>query len=452
MTGVVPRGGGASGRPGTPGGTGAAGVTGGGARPGAPTRRVAPPPGQIPSRLTAVEWPTLPRRWVVSILPHEVPELAREIIAAIRAEIPEYRRAMDGPYGRQTRKGVEQALTAFMNQLLSGRSSPELDDVFRTLGRLEAQEGRSHDVLLAAYRIGSMVAWRRLTAMLPRAPLPPETVAELATTLFSFMDRLAGLSAQGYQEAQLARGTQAERLRARLAKMLLDQPATPMEAIASLADRVGWTLPELVQVIEVRSAGGRDVRALFGPDVLAHSDPPSPVLVVPAPVPADVVDGLRGLSAHEGDDDLRVTIGSAVVLSDAPRSLQWAQLASRLRLSGLIPDDVVVQCDDHLPTLLVLSNPAVADLLVRRRLGPLVGLSPAKRLKYARLLSAWLERGGSQADVAESLGLHRQTAHYQFARLSAMFGEALSDRNARVETLLALRGALLQWEAEAVEE
>ena len=414
----------------------------------APRRPIAPAP-QIPDRLTAVEWPTLPRLWTASILPGELPSLTREIVGAIRTEIPEYRRAMDGVLGRSTRRGVEQALAAFLLQVVSGRTTAEHDDVFRSLGRMEALEGRPHDVLQAAYRVGSMVAWRRITALQERAPLPPDTVARLAAALFAFIDRLAGLSAQGYQEAQLTKASQAERLRVRLAKMLLDQPATSAEGIESLADRIGWDLPDRVQVVELRDAGHLelDLATAFGREVLSYTVESTPVLIAPAPLAPEVLDTLRTL-----DDHVRVLVGPPLPLAEAARSLQWAQLADRLRLSDVLPDDMMLQAEDHLPTLLVMAQPAVADLLVARRLAPLVCLSAAKRLKYARLLSAWLERGGSQADIADSLGLHRQTAHYQFARLSALLGDALQDRHARVEMLLALRAVLPQWEAEVAVE
>ena len=72
-----------------------------------------------------------------------------------------------------------------------------------------------------------------------------------------------------------------------------------------------------------------------------------------------------------------------------------------------------------------------------------------RRLKFARLLAAWLEYGGSQAELAQTMQAHRQTVHYRIGRLQAMFGDQLADRDARVELLLALRWVLPQWEREA---
>jgi DNA-binding PucR family transcriptional regulator len=108
----------------------------------------------------------------------------------------------------------------------------------------------------------------------------------------------------------------------------------------------------------------------------------------------------------------------------------------------------VTFCDENLPTLLVHAEPAVTELLVARRLQPLLALSGARRLKFGRLLSAWLECGGSQAELAESMSTHRQTLHYRVGRLQAMFGAQLRDPDARVEILLALRAVLPSWEKE----
>ncbi|MDQ2957804.1 MAG: helix-turn-helix domain-containing protein, partial [Actinomycetota bacterium] len=132
-------------------------------------------------------------------------------------------------------------------------------------------------------------------------------------------------------------------------------------------------------------------------------------------------------------------------LSQAPTSLRWAQLAGRLSSARLLEPTGVIFCEDHLPLLLLHSEKALHDQLIRRRLGPLLALSPVKRAKYATLLSAWLELGCSQGELAGILGVHRQTVHYQVGRLHAMFGEQLRDRTARVELLLALRAALPDW-------
>src|SRR5918999_5165550 len=91
-----------------------------------------------------------------------LPGLADEMIAAIAEEVPGYARAMEGEFGRLVRFGVEVALNRFVDLL----ADPEPDaagsrSTYVDLGRGEFHAGRSLDALLAAYRVGARLAWRR---------------------------------------------------------------------------------------------------------------------------------------------------------------------------------------------------------------------------------------------------------------------------------------------------
>src|SRR5258708_35649015 len=103
--------------------------------------RVGKPPVMRPSQLAAIMRP-------------ELPDLARDIIAEIRARIPEYARPMGGPYGQALRMGVQQALSSFFDSVADPSAPHEQrDSMCRRLGQFEAQEGRSLDSLQAGYRI-----------------------------------------------------------------------------------------------------------------------------------------------------------------------------------------------------------------------------------------------------------------------------------------------------------
>ena len=405
-----------------------------------------------PSPLTEIEWPRLPRHWREKLVPAELPGLTREIVATILDQIPEYRRSVDGPTGKATRRGVEEALTTFVSQITqTGELSAAHLELFRGLGRGEALEGRGHDALQSAYRIGSKIAWRRIIKINELSPLPPSTVARLAAAVFGFVDHLAAISAEGFAEGQL-QGIELDGLRrVRLLQLLLDQPATPAGAIAELAESLDWLLPTEIAMIEVGQAerlADRELvdlaRAGFGSAALAGRVAAGVVIAVPG-----TPDSSNELEPLVKACDVTLRIGCTVPLVQAATSARWAQLAERLVRAEVLPAAPVTWCADHLPQLLLHSEPALHAQLVHRRLGPLVELSDAKRLKYARLLSAWLEYGCTQAELAAILQVHRQTVHYQFARLTAMFGDQLRDRTARVELLLALRAALPEWETSA---
>lgn len=371
----------------------------------------------------------LPRRWLDTVLPAELPVMAREIIRRIRADIPEYRRAMDGPYGRSIRASVERALIGFMTQFFrTGALSPESEQFFRDLGRAEAREGRAHDVLQSAFRAGSLAAWHRIVIACEREPLPARLVGPLAEAIFVFADRLARLSSEGYAAAQNDDEGVTARQRARLARMIVTQADVAPEALAEAAALAGWPIPERVSVLDVPGVLGCDL----GPDALVDGE--QHLAVLPAPIDLTALPSAR------------MSVGCAVPFADAAHSLRWARLASRLREEGVLADVSPIVCDDHVPALLLHGEPAMVDLLVERRLGPLLALPPARRIKFARLLSAWLENGGSQAELAGLLATHRQTLHYRVGRLQAMFGPQLQDPDARVEIMLALRAVLPDWE------
>src|SRR5918996_6620672 len=92
-----------------------------------------------------------------------LPEVGDEIIAAIRESVPEYARPLEGSFGRGVRSGVGAALTRFVNDIERPGADPERwRQVYFELGRGELRQGRTLESLLAAYRVGARVAWRRI--------------------------------------------------------------------------------------------------------------------------------------------------------------------------------------------------------------------------------------------------------------------------------------------------
>jgi hypothetical protein len=385
----------------------------------------------------------LPRRWIETVLPAELPQIAREISRRIQSDIPDYRWAAEGEHVHMLRESTEKAVLTFVTQIFrTGELTAEAEEFFRSRGRIEATEGRPLEALLAAFRLGSLVAWRRIVAATERDPLPSDVVGRLADLLFSFGDQLARLASEGFADAGNDVDAHA-RLRTRLVRMILGQPAAPADSLSELAARTGWAMPERVLVLEFDGVVDPHTLAALGPEALVDHDQAKPIAVLPAPMDAEAV------TAALTRIDARAVAGCTVALSDAPKSLRWARLAGRLRDDGVLSRTRLTVCDDNTPTLLMHAEPSVGDVLVERRLGPLAALPLPRRLKFAQLLAAWLEYGGSQADLAHTMQAHRQTVHYRIGRLQAMFGAQLADRDARVELLLALRWVLPQWEREA---
>src|SRR6059036_3190097 len=112
-----------------------------------------------------------------AVLRPALPGVGEAILAAIRSEVPEYARPLTGAFGRDVRRGVEVALRRFVDGLDRPRGASDRErEVYVALGRGEARAGRSLDALLAAYRVGARVSWRRVVEAGTAGGLSPETL------------------------------------------------------------------------------------------------------------------------------------------------------------------------------------------------------------------------------------------------------------------------------------
>src|SRR4051794_41879649 len=74
-------------------------------------------------------------------------------------------------------------------------------DLYVGLGRGEMRAGRSLDALLAAYRLGARVAWRRLAAAGEGGRVAPGTRFTLPVGVFAFLFGVFADSILGYLRA-----------------------------------------------------------------------------------------------------------------------------------------------------------------------------------------------------------------------------------------------------------
>jgi DNA-binding CsgD family transcriptional regulator len=396
---------------------------------------------------------------LAAVLRPELPSLAEEIILALRDKIPEYARPMDGPYGQIMRTGVEQALTSFVD-LVADPATASLahrDEVARMLGQHEAEEGRSLDSLQAAYRIGAHIAWQRAMAVGRTAKLSSAVMSMLADALFGYMNELAELSFQGYREARAATAEEQQVVRRRLLQRILDrdQPI-PYRALASIADDASWPLPEQATAIAVQARGAvspASPEELAGPADLAS--PAGPAEPVPLPAESDVLASLDEGQPHmliPGEmgagreaallarlGTRRAAIGLTVPLADTADSLRWARQALALAESGAIDAGQIVHCEDHLLTLWLMSDSALAEQVSRRQLGALEGLTPRQRERLTETFGAWLETRGTAAEIADRLQVHPQTVRYRIRQLERTLGDQFGDPDTRFAMEMVLR-------------
>src|SRR5215217_1841566 len=138
-----------------------------------------------------------------AVLRPVLPKLADETIAAIAREVPDYERAMVGEFGQIVRLGVEVAFNRFVDLIADpSAGAGEARETYVNLGRGEYHSGRSLDALLAAYRVGARLAWRRFVEAGVAGGLSPPAIYALGEAIFAYIDELSAESAEGYAEEQ----------------------------------------------------------------------------------------------------------------------------------------------------------------------------------------------------------------------------------------------------------
>ncbi|MCW2614957.1 MAG: CdaR family transcriptional regulator [Frankiales bacterium] len=379
--------------------------------------------------VSSTPWQDLPPEMSRALRPH-LQAVVAEIVAVLPGEVPDYARPIEGTFGEGLRLGVGVALGRFLD--LPGTSEPALTEqdrrVYLALGRGENRQGRELQTLLAAYRVGARVAFRRFATIAREADVDPDALVPLAEAVFAYIDELSATSVEGYAMEQSLRAGEADRRRSELLRLVLSG-AGDVQAVTSSARLTGWTVPERVVVVVVPQERADDLGLALGRRALVGLDGDAVVAVLPDPgaarAPLD-----RQLAGR------RAAVSPGGSVQDVPAALALARRGALLAAEGL-GDPIWV--DGHLATLLVHGDRVVLDLLARARLAPLDGLKPATRDRLAETLLAWLQHRGERQHVATALHVHPQTVGYRLGQLRELFGEALEDPQARFELELALR-------------
>jgi hypothetical protein len=379
-----------------------------------------------------------------------LPGLADEMIAAIAREVPGYARAMEGEFGQVVRLGVEVALNRFVDLLAD--PEPDAAESRRTyvdLGRGEFHSGRSLDALLAAYRVGARLAWRRFVEAGVAGGLAPDAIYALGEAMFAYIDELSAESAEGYAEEQTAAAGESERRRRRLVRLLAQDPPAGQEAVRTAAAAAGWSLPRggLAALVAATSGDGTPGEALLdsiagrlarrlGEGAIGAEAFGAAIVFVPD---SDAPGRRRRLEA--AINDRPAALGPTVEWPHASASARRAIATHRLLEAGRLAAGAegLIVAEDHLAALLLAADPRVAADLAASRLAPLADLPEGPRARLSETLAAWLDRPGQVQAVAAALGVHPQTVRYRVRQLRDLFGERLEDPEARFELALALR-------------
>ena len=392
-------------------------------------------------------WEALPSE-VPAVLRPELPALADEIIAAIGDGVPGYARPLEGPFGVALRTGVVEALRQFVAMVedpQQGRGAGR--EVYVNLGRAEMRAGRSLDALLAAYRVGARVAWRRFAAAGETAGLSPRVLYALAESIFAYIDELSAESIEGYAREQTLAAGALQLRRQHLAALLVQQPPAAATTVEAAASEAGWALPRTLAALAVEAeeqgtASGEQADRLavrLGHDVLVAPAPPLIVGLIPDPAAPGRLRELQGVLRER-----RAALGPTVRWPDAATSCTRARDVLRLAHEGAIQDaGGLLLAERHNLSLLLRADRRLARDVAERALSPLEGETALSRERLRTTLEAWLRHRGRTEAVALALHVHPQTVRYRLARLRELFEARLDDPDGRFELELALRSRLL---------
>ncbi len=387
---------------------------------------------------------------VAAVLRPVLPDLAAETIRAIGREVPDYSRPLEGRLGVTLRYGTERALRRFVDSIEAPTAVSERDRrIYFELGRLEMREGRTLNALLAAYRVGAQIAWRRFVEAGVRADLQPPTLYRLGEAIFAYIDEISGESIAGYAAEQSEAAGERQRRRARLVFLLAADPPAPAEDVRAAAVRAGWRPPPRIAALVVEGIDSERLASRLGPGAVAAplerpegvfaADTRAPRVLAFVPDPEAGPAGRRRAQIAQAVEGLRAALGPTVALAGCPRSAERAQRALDLRALGLLGDDDLVVAEEHAAELVLHADTVLASELAEARLAPLLELRPSVRARLTESLRAWLDCQGRVDETARALGVHPQTVRYRLNQLRESFGAALDDPQARFELSLALR-------------
>ena len=388
----------------------------------------------MPRRLNRRREPQQPRlpAEVEEALRAKLPQVAKDVVAAVVAEVPPYRDAFSGSMGLNIEKAVDVALGGFVSIAVgpptdSGvPATPSALEGAYDLGRGEARSGRTSEALLAAYRIGARVAWREMSTAAVAAGLPPELLVEFAALVFAWIDEVSDASVAGHSDEMATVGRVRQRLLAELAQHLVSG-ASP-ETVDATAEQAGWVAPATLTAVLLPASQVGSVMSQVSQATLELPGlvelPDVTLLLVPDAHGRARNALLRTVSARGA------VVGPAKPWREVRLSYERAARAWR---AGLGPDT-----DAALVPLVLTADPdALADLRAAA-LAPLASLRPAVAEKLTETLRSWLLHQGRREEVAAELFVHPQTVRYRMTQLRELYGDSLTDP----ATLLALTVAL----------
>lgn len=370
-------------------------------------------------------------------LREELGAVASEAVAEIVAEVPSYADLRGAP-GRRVGEAVGLALGHFLTLASGGAdaSTPILQSTVGAydLGRGEARSGRSMDALLAAYRIGARVSWRRFSHVAVEGGMSAQAIGAFAELVFAYIDELTAASVTGHADELAASGRDRERQLATLTRRLA-AGADP-QAVDEAARRADWTAPRTLTCVLLPDGGTGAAAARLTPNTL-HAEGDLPGFDPDATWSLLFVPDLSARARRRLVDDLAgrgAIVSSTVPWATAAESARRARRALTLTRGPGETLDV----DARLVDLVLGAEPELRNDLAARLLTRLEDVRPSQRDALVETLRSWLLHLGRRSDVAADLHVHPQTVRYRMGQIRERLGDDLDDPDVVLALVVAL--------------
>ena len=298
--------------------------------------------------------------------------------------------------------------------------------------------GRSLDALLAAYRLGRAGGVAAPRAAGEAAGLEPRTLYLLAESIFAYIDELSGESIEGYAMEQAAAAGELQRLRRRLAGLLVQDPPAGRVAVEAAALAAGWALPAALAAVVTEGDEPDRLAMRLGTEAIGvHLPPhvcalgarprraraPAQLARPPSSGRARVRSAPRWLAARRGERGARHRHARA-----------GAGGGDRAGGAGLL------DAADHSLALLLNADRRLARDMASGARSP--RSTPRRRPRASaspRRCSPGCAAAGAPSRWPKELHVHPQTVRYRLGRLRELYGDRLEEPDFRFELELALR-------------
>ncbi|MEO5873397.1 MAG: helix-turn-helix domain-containing protein [Streptosporangiaceae bacterium] len=363
-----------------------------------------------------------------------LPELAARVVKEIHASCPSYVRVPE----EEHLASVQQALATGLATV--PHPSADRRDLVQAArdGRRRAEQGIPIDELMRAYQLSAYVVWDGLVEIVTRtAPEQLDLLMRSSMHVWTCVDRQAGAAAAAYRAAVREQLLQSDALAQALIDKLLSGPTPDSETVHAAEAALDLDENGFYAVAVVRNGGGRPpeiagIRFTWCPR-------PGGDLAVIALDSADVGPAIRALeSVIDGQAGVSPAVQGLRSLGQARR---LAETALRTRTAG---ERGVVALEDRLPEALIVSAPALAELLATRTLGPVLALDESESSVLLETLEVWLECSTSALEAARRLYCHRNTVINRLHKLERLTGRELGCPRDVLILTLALQSVRLR--------